>query len=81
MMKNIFNYTPSEDKAAQIEAFLEEQPDRYTIVSGVLVASATYVIGFAIGRILRSAETRLGEYRFDKATVKAAIELATESKS
>jgi len=81
MIKNIFNYTPSEDKASQIEAFLEEQPDRYTIISGVVVASATYVVGFAIGRILRSAETRVGEYLFDKATAKAAIELATESTS
>lgn len=81
MIKNIFNYAPSEDKAPQIEAFLAEQPERYTIISGVIVASATYVVGFAIGRMLRSAETRIEEYRFDKATVKAAIEIAKELKS
>ena len=81
MIKNIFNYSPSEDKAPQIEAFLSEQPDRYTIISGVIVASATYVVGFAIGRMLRSAETRIQEYRFDKTTVKAAIEMAKELKS
>lgn len=76
MFNKIFNYAPSEDKAAAVEQFVADQPVVKTIAMGVAVSAMTYITGFAISRVMRSAESRFNEYQFDKATVQAAIDAA-----
>lgn len=78
MFKNLFSYTPSDDKVLAIDEFVAEQAPVKTMLIGAAFASASYIAAYATSRLFRSAETRITEARFDSHVIKRATAISLD---